>query len=141
MHTHLISALAQERTADIQRRAERNRLLRGAAAPRKRPPRPDLRFRIREATPADAEELQRLAQLDSSDVPRGPLLVAEVGDQLWSALSLRGGAVIADPFHPTAELTALLRAQVDQHRTPRARIRLLGRSRWSVSTPAGPASA
>jgi hypothetical protein len=37
-------------------------------------------------------------------------LVAEVGGEVRAALSLRDGAVVADPFHPTAALAELLRA-------------------------------
>ena len=40
----------------------------------------------------------------------GPALVAEVGGELWAAVSLGGEPrAIADPFRPTAELVALLR--------------------------------
>jgi hypothetical protein len=90
MNTHLIAALAQERTADMERRAERNRLLRSGARRRARRPAPSVT--IREATAEDAAELRRLAQLDSSDEPGGPLLVAEVGDRLWSATRWETGS-------------------------------------------------
>ncbi len=39
------------------------------------------------------------------------MLLAEVGDDLRAALSLSGGTVLADPFHPTAELVRLLYAR------------------------------
>ena len=77
---------------------------------------------IRMATPSDADALARLAALDSSRAPRGAVLLAEVGDELWSAISLDDGSIVADPFHPTGELQFLLteRArQIDRARRPR----------------------
>ena len=64
---------------------------------------------IRWATPADAEGVAMLAQLDEVDLPPAPLLLAFVGDELWVALSLSTGAVISDPFRPSAEVAALVR--------------------------------
>jgi len=63
---------------------------------------------IRYAGPADSEAIDRLAQLDSRRAPRGVVLVAEVGDELWAAHSLDDSHTVADPFHPTGELVALL---------------------------------
>ena len=63
---------------------------------------------LRFATPADAEAIDELAQLDSRRAPRGPVLVAEVGGELWAALSLDDHHAVADPFRPTGELVALL---------------------------------
>jgi hypothetical protein len=42
-------------------------------------------------------------------VPPGPLLLAEVDDELRAAISLTDGTIISDPFHLSAELVALLR--------------------------------
>jgi hypothetical protein len=64
---------------------------------------------VRHASDADADALADLAELDSVRVPPGPLLLAEVDDELRAALSLSDGTVIADPFHLNAELVALLR--------------------------------
>ena len=63
---------------------------------------------IRPASPADDGPLARLAQLDEAAVPPAPLLVAEVGGELQAAVSLATLEAIANPFRPTAELTALL---------------------------------
>jgi hypothetical protein len=63
---------------------------------------------IRWATPDDAGALGRLAQLDSSRPPRGVVLLAEVGDDLWAAISLDDGHLIADPFRPSGELAFTL---------------------------------
>jgi hypothetical protein len=83
---------------------------------------------MRFAVPADDDELDRLAQLDSRRAPRGVVLVAEVGGELWAAISLDDGHAVADPFRPTGELVALLVARARQlrrvergrrHRLPR----------------------
>jgi hypothetical protein len=37
------------------------------------------------------------------------VLVAEVAGELWAALEIDSGAVIADPFRPSGELVELLR--------------------------------
>jgi hypothetical protein len=63
---------------------------------------------IRMATPFDGGALRRLAELDSSAMPRQPVLVAEVGDELWSAISLEDFEIVADPFRATGELQFLL---------------------------------
>jgi hypothetical protein len=63
---------------------------------------------LRFAAPSDADAIDRLAQLDSRRAPRGPVLVAEVGGELWAALSLDDHHTVADPFRPTGELVALL---------------------------------
>ena len=60
------------------------------------------------AMPSDPDALDRLAALDSSRAPRTPVLMAEVGDELWSAISLDDGQIVADPFRPTGELQFLL---------------------------------
>src|SRR5215213_3131160 len=63
---------------------------------------------LRMAVPADAEALDRLAQLDSRRAPRGAVIVAEVAGELWAAISVDDGHAVADPFRPTGELVALL---------------------------------
>ena len=138
MHPYLISVVAKERTKDMRSRAARARLARTASERRSRR---EPHVSIRDAYVADAEALRRLAQLDSNEVPPAPLLVAEVDGRIWSAVSLSDGSVIADPFHPTAELIALLRRHAARPYRSRRRFRTLGRSRWSAPTPAGPASA
>lgn len=78
---------------------------------------------IRRADPDDANALERLAQLGEHPLPQEPLLVAEVSGELWAALSVADGAVVADPFRPTVELVALLRARAEQLRARRSRPR------------------
>jgi hypothetical protein len=65
-------------------------------------------LRIRFAVDADAAELTRLARLDSSRPPRGPVLVAEVGRSIWAALSLDSQQAVSDPRKPTGELVWIL---------------------------------
>jgi hypothetical protein len=64
---------------------------------------------IRRATTADEFAVRRLAVLDSSSPPTGEVLLAEMGDELWAALSLDTGTAIADPFRPSRDLVDLLR--------------------------------
>ena len=66
------------------------------------------RLTIRWATPDDADALARLAQLDSSRPPRGVVLLGEVGDELWAAISLDDGHLVADPFKLSGELAFVL---------------------------------
>jgi len=65
---------------------------------------------IRPGYADDHLALVRLAALDSSPIPAEPLLIAEMDGELSAALSLSDGTSIADPFRPTAEIVALLRA-------------------------------
>ena len=64
---------------------------------------------IRRATSADAFSLRRLAAIDSASPPTGDVLLAEMGDELWAAVSIDTGAAVADPFKPSADLVELLR--------------------------------
>jgi hypothetical protein len=88
---------------------------------------------VRSAGPADVALLRRLAALDSApSPPELPALVAERAGVALAARSLRDGREVADPFAPTADLRALLRARAAQlderaradrrvpHRRPRA---------------------
>lgn len=64
---------------------------------------------IRLALPEDTFAVGRLAALDSTDVPDGPLLIGLVDDEPWAVLALEDGAAVADPFRRSAEIVALLR--------------------------------
>jgi hypothetical protein len=79
---------------------------------------------IRRADLADLAALDRLAVLDSASAPTGDVLVAEVAGELWAALEIDSGRVIADPFRPSGELVELLRLHA---RGPRRVARPLGR--------------
>ena len=71
---------------------------------------------IRTSQPEDEDALHRLAGRDSAPLPGGQLLVAFVGDQLRAAIPVAGGAAIADPFHPTADLVRVLGTRAEQMR-------------------------
>jgi hypothetical protein len=74
---------------------------------------------IRHANASDEADLTRLATLDSSRLPSGELLVAELDGRLVAALSIDTGAAVADPFEHTAAIVASMRAQVRETRAPR----------------------
>jgi hypothetical protein len=89
---------------------------------------------IRYAFPDDDEAVARLAALDSQAVPAGPLLVAEVGGELWAAVALRGSDALGDPFRPTAELIGLLRERARQLTRPERRRRAYRRTDSAATT-------
>jgi hypothetical protein len=86
---------------------------------------------IRYARQADAEGLQRLAQLDSHAALVGPVLVGEVADEIWAAVSVTDYQVVADPFRPSGELAFLLVERARQLRRHEGR-----RRRRAVRRPA-----
>lgn len=77
---------------------------------------PAARLTVRLAEPADEEALRRLASLDSSRLPAGPLLVGEMGGGIQAAVQVHGGSAIANPFVRTAELVTLLETRAAQLR-------------------------
>jgi hypothetical protein len=77
---------------------------------------PSAALTIRHIEPADVEALRTLSQLDSSRVPAGETLVADVGGELWAATSVEDLHTVADPFRPTAELVSLLQERARQLR-------------------------
>src|SRR5437763_17106719 len=74
------------------------------------------RFTVRIAEPADEALLRRLASLDSSRLPAGPLLVGEISGGIQAAVPVKGGRGIANPFVRTAELMTLLELRAAQLR-------------------------
>ena len=109
----LQQALSQAKVDDLRRAAsDRSRIQR-----RHQPSRRDAAERsvmLRFGTPTDKSSVARLAALDSSKAPAQPVLLAEVDGRLVAALSLSNDAVVADPFHHTADLIELLRARARQ---------------------------
>lgn len=71
---------------------------------------------VRLAEYSDAAALVRLAALDDTRVPDGPVLVAEAGHQAVAALPLHGGRAIADPFRRTTALVEMLDLRARQLR-------------------------
>jgi hypothetical protein len=82
---------------------------------------------IRHANTVDEAALRRLAALDSSRVPSGELLVAELDGALVAAVSVDTGAAIADPFEHTAAIVDSLRAHAGRRSRPALRAVRLGR--------------
>jgi len=69
---------------------------------------------IRRSAPGDGGDLSRLARLEDRRLPRGPYLVAERCGEIVAAVPLEGGAPMADPFMPTADLVAMLELRARQ---------------------------
>jgi hypothetical protein len=129
----LSMAVAQASVDDLRRSADPYSLAHRRAAPRP-PAAADRTVTIRFGSIADQRQIACLAALDSSKPPTHPVLLAEVEGQLLAALAISNGAVIADPFHLTADLIGLLRARAAQldanHRIGRlTRLRLWARTR------------
>src|SRR5215208_4383547 len=90
---------------------------------------------IRPAAPDDEAALRRLADLDSTRVPDGPVLMAEIAGQPVAAISVLSGDSFADPFVPTLELRRLLELRASQLHLSSAeepRRRGLGRPDYSA---------
>lgn len=104
------------RSASWRDRARRVVATRPRAASRSAGVVPEVR--IREAAPADARALARLAELSERRLPSGPVLVAEVESRLVAALPLeRGeGHLIADLWRPTGDVIQLLELRLGQLR-------------------------
>jgi len=79
--------------------------LKKLAGPVQPVPRTGANITVRYARPQDADALAVLAELDTSPAPRGEIIVAEAEGELWAAVSVDDGNVIATPFRPTGELT------------------------------------
>src|SRR4051812_47018174 len=80
---------------------------------------------IRWALPSDLQALERVAALDSTKLPAGPLLVAAVEGQIWAAMSVLDEVSIADPFVPSGDLVGLLRTRASQLRDVRPQVPVL----------------
>jgi hypothetical protein len=91
---------------------------------------------IRVATPADLDDLRRLAALDSARALLGTVLVAQSDGRIRAAYSVDEGRAIADPFVPTAGLVELLKARTQLLRGERpARSRAARRLRLIAARP------
>lgn len=121
MFPELHIALARAKADDLRRTADADRLTHRRSQPG-RAIHTDRSVTLRFASPSDQGPLARLAELDSSTPPAQPVLLAEVDGHLRAALALTDGTVVADPFHPTADLIDLLRARARQlNATPQLR--------------------
>lgn len=126
--------------AALQRR--RDNAHTAATAPA-RAPHAGTEFVVRMLDDADWPAVERLAELDSTDLPAGRLLGAGSGGKLIAALALDDDTVIADPFRETEGAVELLRLRAAQLRDTdgRRRFRLprLPRARGAIagSPPGG----
>jgi hypothetical protein len=66
---------------------------------------------IRVATPADHDDLRRLAALDSARPVHGTVLVAQSDGEIHAAYAVEDARAIGDPFRSTAGLVELLKAR------------------------------
>lgn len=86
----------------------------------------------------DGDEVRRLAQRDSAEVPRGRMLGALIDGRLLVAHSLSTDEQVADPFNRTSELRILVGARARQLKGEhRGRRRLFGR-RSRAALPGSP---
>ena len=121
MNGGLIALLSEAQTAEVLRQAGARRQTR--RVPRRR--HGDIDAIVRMAAASDGPALERLSQLEGRRLTPGPVLVAEQHDEVLAAVSIAGGAPIADPFRPTAGLVELLgRSLAHLHEDG-------GRRRWS----------
>jgi hypothetical protein len=72
---------------------------------------------IRSSTEADRAAIRDLALLDGGSAPQGEALLAYVDGELRVAVGRTDGAVVADPFHLTADVVELVRARARLERT------------------------
>jgi hypothetical protein len=111
MNPFLSNEVAQEHIGDLRRSARASRV----------PEEPgelagDEGLTVRAACQRDAEAVRLLAALEGVTMPSGPMLVAEVGDDVLAALPLDGGRALADPFRPSAHMVELLELRARQVR-------------------------
>ena len=95
---------------------------------------------IRLATEADADDLRRLAALDSARPLTGRILIGEIDGVPAAARSLETGRTIADPFLPTARLASYLRVRAAGLEAVRREPLLSKRMLAAVRRPAPAAS-
>jgi hypothetical protein len=127
MTNQLTSIVANERAADLRRAATQYR--RAMAKQAQAGPRDAEVTRpiiLRLAGEQDAAALRELAELDDAAPLTGPVLLALVGGEVISALSLEDGSVAANPFVLTDDAVTLLRVRAE-HLSGSSR-----RRRWRV---------
>jgi hypothetical protein len=102
--------LAEQHIGDLRRAARASRLPDGWADGN------DDGLTVRAATQRDSEAVRLLAALEGVSMPRGRVLVAQLGDDVVAALPLEGGSPLADPFRPSAHFVELLQLRARQLR-------------------------
>jgi hypothetical protein len=109
MNPFFSKELAEQHIGDLRREARASRLRDGWADD-------DDGLTVRAATQRDSEAVRLLAALEGVSMPRGRVLVAQVGDDVVAALPLEGGGPLADPFRPSAHFVELLQLRARQLR-------------------------
>lgn len=112
-HSELYLAAIRQRAREIDERAQRIGPMLEALKGRSDAPSHDP-LTVRFARAADEPALRLLAELDCASLPSVPVLVGERDGRAVAALSLTDGAVVADPFAPTADVVALLELRARQ---------------------------
>jgi hypothetical protein len=69
---------------------------------------PEVSVRLSTLDGGDRESLRRLASLNDSPPPSGPVVLAEVDSDPVAALSLSDGDTVADPSRSSSSIIALL---------------------------------
>ena len=112
MNPFLTKEMAQQHIGDLRRAARANRVSEDYTELGE-----DDGLTVRAATQRDGEAVRLLAALEGAPMPSGPVLVAEVGDEVVAALPLDGGRALADPFRLTKQYVDLLELRARQLRT------------------------
>jgi hypothetical protein len=109
MNPFFSKELAEQHIGDLRREARASRLPDGWAGD-------DDGLTVRAATQRDSDAVRLLAALEGVSMPRGRVLVAQVGNDVVAALPLEGGGPLADPFRPSAHFVELLQLRARQLR-------------------------
>jgi hypothetical protein len=112
-HSEPLLAAIRGRANEIDRRAQLMGPIVSALGEAPAPVQPEP-LTVRLGVAADWPALRHLAELDSATAPPAPLLIGERNGRLLAALSLENGAVVANPFAPTADVVALLELRARQ---------------------------
>ena len=72
------------------------------------PPEPEVAIRVSTVDDDDRASLRRLASLEYSPAPSGPVVFAELNGDPVAALSIPDGHTVADPSRSNAGIIALL---------------------------------
>jgi len=108
MNPFFSKEMADQHIRDLRREAAKGRAKKRRSQ--------DTSLTVRLATLRDSDALMQLAALDEAPLPRGQVLVAQVGNHLVAGLPLDGGRAFADPFRRTAQFVELLELRARQLR-------------------------
>ena len=126
MHTDLHIHLARDR-AQVAQPAPRARRRRAALHLSS----PEAPVALRPVREDDQVVVERLATLDARPAPQGEVLLALVDGEPVAALSLEDGAVVANPFAPTAGAVELLQVRAQRLQSARGAAVRRARRRWA----------